>query len=139
MRLTTLFLLLSLGVASCNQATQQEKKSIEDELVRLEQEVMQIHDDSMAEMENLNNYQKKIEAKMADAGSVEDSLILSQALNNLVLADSLMWDWMYGYEKPDETTPPQEMKQFFEAEKQKIAVVAETMNRAMQEAEMALK
>ena len=128
-----------MTIIACGGSGKGDSKHIEDELVSLEQEVMQIHDESMAYMEDLNNYHKKVVARLKEQVPAEDSLLLVQARDQLAEADSLMWDWMYAYKKPLDGTPSDEVRAYFESEKLKIKIVEQRMKSAMDEADKLLR
>jgi hypothetical protein len=137
--LTTFCAMLSLILTGCQQSHDNRESPSREDLIRLEQEVMKIHDETMADMENLNNYLKKIEARLADVKKIDDSLSYAQVKEKLVKADSLMWQWMYDYKKPEADADRDSVMEYLQNEKMKIATVESLMKTAMSEAEAALK
>ncbi len=79
-----------------------DKDSIVAELHALEKEVIDVHDEIMPRMAILNNaHVKLIRQREDDDLSAEQRTILHTAILHLEEADSLMWDWMHNYSRPD--------------------------------------
>lgn len=137
--LTTFCAMLTMMFTGCQQPQDNKDAPSREDLVRLEQEVMQIHDETMANMEHFNNYLKKIEARLAAVESADDSLNYAQVREKLVKADSMMWEWMYAYKKPEAEADLDSVMMYLENEKIKIVTVERLMNTAMSDAESALR
>lgn len=68
----------------------------------IEKEVLNIHDEVMPKMSDLNNTRGKL-IKYLDADGVnpEYAAMIPGTVQQLEAADSLMWDWMHNYGRPD--------------------------------------
>lgn len=127
------FILLTLTLyllGSCAEPSGKKIEELDEQLIRLEQEVMAIHDEAMVRLEEINNSTKKLQSKLEAGGLThDDSIALAAGRDKLVLADSLMWEWMYAFKKPEMDTKEkkEEGLSYLQDEREKITHVKETM------------
>ncbi len=110
-------ILLTLFLASCSasQGKMEEQRAA----------VMKVHDDVMAKMGELSNYELMLEDK---AGSV-DSNEVNMLVTNLQDAQEAMMLWMESYKEPEE-----ELELFYTDQMKKIQDVAKKMNQSLDDA-----
>ncbi len=101
------------------------------ELEALESEVMRVHDESMLGMSDIKSVQRELIKIDKDIYPQEQQLALKNAKEYLIIADSLMWDWMHNYKKPD-FSEGEKAKAYLEAELVKITRVDSLMTTAVE-------
>lgn len=142
-RTTYLYLLLTgliLSIGACKSANDEsETDSGQEELIALEKEVIAIHDEVMPKMGHISQLKTELE-KAAENAALEEKvqLQIAQSIQNLELGDSLMWEWMHNYAKP-ESAPADSVKLYLENEKIRINRVSETMLTSIKNAESLLQ
>lgn len=118
--LLTLFLVVN---ACGDQDNRDQVENVgEDKIVlalrQLEKEVIDVHDEVMPKMATLNNTRKKLLKKYDDPRlSSDERHVISTTVRNLEEADSLMWDWMHSYNRPDYNDHPDSIRAYLEKEK----------------------
>lgn len=124
-----IFALAVAAVASCGQTSQGQDENEEvDSLRGIERNVMEIHDDVMPKMGDLNNLIKKLKsAAQGEAIDQEMSETISNAIQDLVAADSLMWDWMYAYERPNYDGDLDSARSYLLSELERVTIVKDEM------------
>ena len=107
---------------------------------QMEAEVMEIHDAVMPRTADINTLIEELDTLairvQADTKLWEAIMTQRAALKE---ADSLMWDWMYGYAPPNREQPADSVIAYFDQEKQKISLVSEKMLTSIEQAEQFLK
>jgi len=101
------------------------------ELEALESEVMRVHDESMLGMSDIKSLQREL--KKLDLGlyPAAEQTALDNAKEYLIIADSLMWDWMHNYKNPD-FGDGEKAKSYLESEFAKISRVDSLMTTAVE-------
>ena len=101
------------------------------ELETLESEVMRIHDESMLGMSDIKSVQRELLKIDKDLYPSEKQVSLKNAKEYLIIADSLMWDWMHNYKKPN-FNDGEKAKAYLESEFAKISRVDSLMTTAVE-------
>lgn len=120
-----------LCFSACESKSEKQRRELDQKMIKLEQEVMQIHDEAMSKMEDVNNLGKKLKTNLSRVNDSRDSVALAEGLQQLNLADSLMWQWMYNFKKPGEETNREEGLEYLRNERQKISTVKDLMFRSL--------
>lgn len=120
------FCALVLFIA-CNNSGSADKGTAND-LEEARKEVMKIHDDSMAEIGKLRALSFLLDSLSHHR---EDSLMIKNVVEKLNTADEEMMQWMSEYKEPQES---EKRAEYFNAEKEKISVVAELIYSSIAEA-----
>ncbi|GAA4437579.1 hypothetical protein GCM10023091_17000 [Ravibacter arvi] len=115
-------------------------------------EILDIHDEIMPKLEDVNRYSEEIKSKIAKLDSLQQEGISSNTVaeqrlkaNDLLVrlhtADSLMWEWMHGYEADSARALPNddEVRQYFENEKKRILEVKEKTESSLRDAQQFLE
>jgi hypothetical protein len=115
-------------------------------------EILEIHDEVMPKLEDLNHYAEEIRSKISQLDSLqqegvssntiaEQRLRATDILSKLNAADSLMWEWMRGYEADSAKalSNVEETSRYFEQEKTKILDVKEKTEASIREAQSFLE
>lgn len=143
MNVKTLAVLSLVALVSCNQE--------KDQVQEAEKEVLTIHDEVMPKMDDVMKLKQGLTARIARLDSMQEDGVSSTTLaeerlkatdlsRQLVLADSLMMEWMYQYRGDSaKALPSDQALQYFSKEKEKITVVKEKTLKSIQEAEGFLK
>lgn len=144
MNLRLLLMSLAVFVFSCGKQT--------DKVSELEDEVLAIHDEVMPKSDALMTLDEKLSIKLKSLDSLEQEGVSSnntaeqriKALElkaRLLEADSLMMDWMHGYNKSDSVKliGGQVALDYFESEKSKILSVKDRTLKSIEEASEFLK
>ena len=139
------FLFTLSGLSACAPAGN-------DSFATLDSEILDIHDEVMPKLEDLNHYAEEIRGRIARLDSLqqegvssntiaEQRLKASDLLARLQAADSLMWDWMRGYEADSAKAlaDENEVLKYFEGEKKKILEVKEQTESSIREAQSFLE
>ncbi len=118
MKNTTLILLLSILIFSCENTGQsdsgQELKPKADSLLK---EVMRIHDEVMPQTLVLEKLKKKINLKI-DSLELDSAKVLGiqNTVNAMDTAIIGMRDWMYNFEKPADSVSLNNIIQYYESQ-----------------------
>ncbi|WP_247234410.1 viral A-type inclusion protein [Telluribacter sp. SYSU D00476] len=143
MNFKTLAVLSLVAFWSCNQE--------KDQVQEAEKEVLTIHDEVMPRMDDVMKLKQGLTVKIASLDSMQEDGVSSTTLaeerlkatdlnRQLVLADSLMMEWMYQYRGDSaKALPADQALEYFNKEKEKITVVREKTLKSIQEAEGFLK
>jgi len=132
-------LLLSAG---CNSDKGNDKNS---DAGRLQKEVEEIHDESMAKIGNLRYYQDtlatllremNLDTSVTNTEIAEKYTSVMAALNE---ADDMMMDWMRNYNPNRGEMSPEERMEYLKSEKEKIEEVKKQMDEVIRKAENLLK
>jgi len=129
--------LMTVTILSGCSDNKQEEEEIEEEHEpwrAIEEEVMAIHDEVMPQMSELNNLENRLEA-LAKERPGNDTI--STAISNLQDADSLMWAWMYAYDRP-EGQDTDAIIRYLTDEKEKVTKVKDAMLTSMENARQIL-
>ena len=111
---------------SCGENNSVKTESEDDptlEVRKLEKEVIDVHDEVMPKLAELNNTRKKLIDKLYSPDSVGNSLVINETIDRLEEADSLMWDWMHNYSRPDYSTNLDSIRNYLDAELVKVRVM----------------
>lgn len=133
----------ALVLSACNQDAEKVQE--------MEKEVMDIHDEVMPRMGTINTLQKGLRSRIALLDSLQQEGVASntqagQRLKALELklelttADSLMMDWMHGYQGDSaRALPSPAALEYFRREKDKIQSVKERTDKSIEAAKEFLK
>ncbi len=142
-------MLISVGVMSiiltgCGSQSSDSSDSTTDqeisELREIERNVMEVHDEVMPKMADLNNIIKRLKTSREDIEeSAEMTAEIQTAIADLVAADSLMWDWMYNYKRPDYEGDLDSARMYLVSEQERVTVVKESMLSSMERGEQLLE
>ncbi len=142
-------MLISVGVMSiiltgCGSQSSDSSDSTTDqeisELREIERNVMEVHDEVMPKMADLNNIIKRLKTSREDIEeSAEMTAKIQTAIADLVAADSLMWDWMYNYKRPDYEGDLDSARMYLVSEQERVTVVKESMLSSMERGEQLLE
>ena len=122
-------------ISSCggNESQTTEEEKSQEAWRSLEAEVMEIHDEVMPRMGEMNNLRKKLEEASVNIELTrEERQALQDGAQNIVIADSLMWAWMYDYKRPSNEDEA-EIIEYLESEKKKVEGVRDAMLEAIAE------
>ena len=139
---TGLALLMTIALTSCSDTADSAGSEGEDataELRKIEQEVLDIHDEVMPKMGDLNNNRKKLIKRLYTRDSVEYGMRIRESVDNLEEADSLMWDWMHNYSRPSYDKDLDSVEAYLNAELVKVKVMREKFFSGLSESEALLK
>jgi len=108
-------------------------------LQAMEREVIDVHDEVMPKMATLNNTRVKLLKQYGDENlSVEKRTGLSTAIMHLEEADSLMWDWMHNYNRPDYDGNLDSVRVYLENEMVTVTIMRDKFVSSMEEGEALL-
>lgn len=95
-----------------------------DPIEELRAEVMKYHDEAMPKLKDIEDLGNKLyniqELNAYKAWPDDRKEELQVVLNNLGDAKKSMWDWMYAYVEPEETTPQDQKIAYFNSELEKV-------------------
>ncbi|HEV7349946.1 viral A-type inclusion protein [Telluribacter sp.] len=132
-------MLAVIALGSCTQDA--------DKVKEIEQEVLDIHDEVMPKMDDVMKLKQQLKTKLANLDSLQQEGISSNTMaeerikasdlnRQLVLADSLMMEWMYQYRGDSaKALPSDQAMDYFNKEKEKITVVKDKTLKSIKEAE----
>ena len=103
----------------------------------LEREVMEIHDAVMPRMTELSRLRVNLLERI-DSDSIDATILKEMQGSILALeeADSLMWQWMHAYNRPDyDEASLDDVREYLESEKQRIQVVSDKMTSSIERAD----
>jgi hypothetical protein len=125
------FGLLFIG-PGCNSEGSNDNQS---ETLLLEKEVLAIHDEVMPRMSEIEELRSALKDEAMNA-SLDSTYLqaIHESMKALEAGDSLMWDWMHNYNKP-ENLSVDSLKVYLTAEKEKIAGVSTSMKNAIADAQ----
>jgi transcription-repair coupling factor (superfamily II helicase) len=127
-------------IGSCAQENKSTKNPSEQTIKKLEKEVMALHDEVMPFMNKMHKLEKSLRRQ---ARSNPDSAsIYKTAANDLHIADSLMWDWMYAYKNPKQlldSLDDEKVIAYLKKEKIRAGKVNSSMKDGMSKASELLK
>jgi hypothetical protein len=126
-----IYLIVVCGVllSGCN--------NLEKELKKQQDEVMGVHDEAMAQMDALHNYEVKfrtaVEQLKTDSLSDQSEINQKQELvYKLVKAQDAMMDWMHEYNPSEATAENPGAKDYLKSEMRKITDVHKQMFDALE-------
>ena len=131
---------LASGCASNNQDNEDQSESrtvLED----MEREVMEVHDAVMPKTADMSALRQRLNvlAESAAASPVAIAQI-TEANLKLAEADSLMWAWMYGYQRPEEEEEhPDSVREYLRSELEKIESVRDKMLESIDHAQSVIR
>jgi len=122
------------GLFACA-GNQNQESTTQNDVVALEKEVIAVHDEVMPKMGDIARLSEVLdsEAMNPNLDSLTHASIL-QVRAELNAGDSLMWDWMHNYNKP-EGAPLDTLKAYLLSEKERVTKVRTTMLEAIRHAE----
>ena len=129
----TFFVGLLAMIVACGRDGQ--KNVTTDEIVALEKEVMQIHDEVMPKMSDIARLMDILDKESANRNL--DSLTqseISKAIAMLQSGDSLMWEWMHNYGVP-ENISPDSIHTYLQTEKIHMTRIRDIMEAGIKNAE----
>lgn len=113
-----------------------DKTSVQqEEIIALEKEVLHIHDEVMPKMSDIAKLMEILEKESLNPNL--DSLLrqdIANTMTTLAAGDSLMWEWMHHYAKPEEA-PLDSIKSYLLTEKARISTVKDIMLDGIKNAE----
>jgi len=137
-----LALLTAIVLTSCSESPKT-SDSVGDEtaaeLRKVEQEVLDIHDEVMPKMGDLNNNRKKLIKRLYTKDSLEYGLMIRESIDDLEEADSLMWDWMHNYSRPGYDGDLDSVSAYLNSELTRVKVMREKFFVSLSESESLLK
>lgn len=130
-----LFLAFSMLMACTPKGPSAEQQEVEN----LEKEVMFIHDEVMPKMSQLESLRTSLEAEL-NTPELDSTLRLEiqSSIAKLQAGDSLMWDWMHNYKKPEDA-PLDSLSAYLQSEKVKVTAMRDAMLEGIQNAESLIK
>ena len=125
-----LLLLIVVALSACGESESNVTDDAADdaviaELRAIERQVMEVHDEVMPKMGELNNTRKKLELASESESQYAESI--ETAIAHLNEADSLMWDWMHNYQRPDYEADLDIARTYLENEMKRVEVMKEKM------------
>jgi len=129
------FLGIAILFACGPKAPSPEEQAVE----ALEKEVMAIHDEVMPKMSQLESLTTSLQTELNKPEL--DSMLRMEIQNSITLleaGDSLMWNWMHNYKKP-EGVPLYSLSTYFQSEKAKVTTMRNAMLEGLQRAESLVK
>ena len=121
-----LYSILLLTLASCS--TQQK------EIDQAEQQLMQVHDDGMAKMDELMSLEVKLKAVSDSSANENIKATASEKIIQLKKADESMMVWMRNYKKPGEKEKEEVALKYFKEEFVKMKEIKIQMDSSIQSA-----
>ena len=112
-----------------------QKNVTTDEIVALEKEVIQIHDEVMPKMSDIARLMDILDKESANSNL--DSLTkseISKAIAMLQSGDSLMWEWMHNYSVPEDVSPDS-VHAYLQSEKIRMTTIRDVMEDGIKYAE----
>jgi len=85
-------------------------------------EVMEVHDESMLGLGEIKSLKKELIKRKKEVTEKGLKSKVDASIDQLILADSLMWDWMHKFKYPD-VSNPESAKSYLCSEYLKIAQV----------------
>lgn len=120
----SVFLLCCIAaLLSCGNRTAEKQKIVNE----LEAEVIGIHDEVMPKMSDIERLSSALKTELRDttySPEVREDIRVTVAL--LAEGDSLMWEWMHAYKKP-ENVPLDTVFEYFQREKERVTKVRDVM------------
>lgn len=116
-------------------ACKEQAGTSKEELIKLEKEALRIHDEVMPKMSDIVRLQGILEPALQDPQV--DSLMkedIKESLVALNAGDSLMFEWMHNYKKPEDA-PADSIHAYLKKEEARIKHVSEVMLNGIKEAE----
>lgn len=114
-KLLSLLLLISVFMcAACNDGAPPEVKT-------LQEEAMRIHDDVMPKMSNINKTRRKLKGLLKENPERSDELL--KAIKDLESADEAMMNWMAAYKKYNKLDPGIQATDYYKEEIKRITMV----------------
>lgn len=144
------FILLFITILffSCNSAPEKKENNYTPKQVsekkELIEDVMAIHDEAMAWIDEINTLKTNIQ-QVANSDSLVDvdngisAQLLEQSILELESADEAMMDWMRNYSEPKDTVSFENAITYLSNEKKAISKVRTQMKTAMENANQVLQ
>ncbi|HLF64508.1 MAG TPA: hypothetical protein VI603_12180 [Saprospiraceae bacterium] len=135
-RYHVLFLLSAIVVVACAGSQQ---KTRQKDIVSLEKNIMQIHDEVMPKMSEIARLIPALETEAKNSNL--DSILhqqIAKSIAELNAGDSLMWEWMHNYKMP-ENVSPDSIHAYLQSEKARISKVRDAMLTGIKNAESLLQ
>jgi hypothetical protein len=126
-----IFVSLSLLTACTGSKEQKQQEDIR----ALEKEVIAIHDEVMPKMSDIARLLSILE--IDEENSSIDSLThkdISESIAELNMGDSLMWEWMHNYRKPEDA-PLDSIEAYLQSEITRVTKVRDVMLEGIKNAE----
>jgi len=132
--------LLSTGLFACgnegngNAVNNESRDPVIAAIEVLDKEIIDAHDEVMPKMALLNNTRKKLLKHGEDNNLSDDHRQeLMRVVAHLEEADSLMWDWMHNYSRPDYKGNLDSVKNYLENEKVTVYIMRDKFESSMAE------
>jgi predicted nucleic acid-binding Zn-ribbon protein len=116
------------------------------DIEKLEQEVLALHDTVMVEMQDLRSVQQQLDATLSELDSLPADSIDMDYYTELQDAKAMisssykeMMDWMRDYNKPSGDTPEEEVKTYLEAQHESMKSIRKKMQDGINQANDLLK
>ena len=139
MKSILLLLLLAVLFVACRQTSPEKTVESAAEIEQLEKEVLALHDEVMPFMGEMHSLEKALRRR---ARITKDSAeYYVKAANELQIADSLMWDWMYAYKSPaklKDSISNEQILEYLSTEKVRAGRVNSSMKTGMDRAKSLL-
>jgi hypothetical protein len=130
--ISVVLLAMGLFMIACGQET---KDATHEEIIALEKEVIRVHDEVMPKMSDIARLSEILEQEALNTNlDSVSSAAVRDALAQLTSADSLMWEWMHNYNKPEDA-PAETIKAYLLKEQQRVQVMRDAMLRSISNAE----
>lgn len=136
-----LFGILALTfLLSCDNSSS-EKSEKKEEVKKLKEEVMHIHDSIMPQMNKVIELKSKLRQGIDDSAYVSPEMRDSakSIMKRLEKADKAMSEWMHNYEPPKLDTGVADAKQYLQKQKEKISKVQHVFKKSIEDANELLK
>jgi len=120
-------LVILFGLSACQGVNDGKSANCDQAIIEyLHLEVMELHDESMLGLGEIKSLKKELIKRKKDIQSNDLKTQVNSSIDQLILADSLMWDWMHNFKYPD-VSQPENAKRYLSKEYLKIARVDSLM------------
>src|SRR5688572_26598239 len=135
MKLLIAICLMGMIALSCKGKMAEDQPKVEEEtelklsadLQNYEDEIMKIHDEAMAKMNEIHELSAQLRDIRDQATKNPDGSVAIEGLDDTLLAltkaDEGMMDWMKRYSETRKKLSPEQLKRFFEKELEKVTYV----------------
>jgi hypothetical protein len=101
----------------------------------LDREVMKVHDEAMAKMDEIYKLKQQLKKKFDESASTEQKAEIEKTIAKLDSADASMMNWMHQYKPfPDSVFGEEKAREYLESEIEKIKKVRQDMLDAIEQA-----
>lgn len=128
-----LIVLVSLSLLTACTGSEEQKQ--QEDIRSLEKEVIRIHDEVMPKISDIARLLSILE--IDEKNSTIDSLThkdISESIDQLNMGDSLMWEWMHNYRKPEDA-PLDSIEAYLQSEITRVTKVRDVMLEGIKNAE----